>query len=118
MYGLCLNQPLEEYILQSSEVHGLYEVPLNDLLALIRGEREAIEATGIRMETELLASSTNQNTDERTELGTSDDVSSSPPSVRETVTVHAHEFVPHGADYYIRVLEALYDVPSSKSSTL
>lgn len=118
VYGLCLNQPLEDYILQPSEVHGLYEVPLNDLLALIRGEREAIEATGIRMETELLASATNRNTDEHSELGTSDDVSSSPSSVRETVTVYAHEFVPHGEDYYIRVLEALYDVPSSKSDTL
>ncbi|WP_145050329.1 NUDIX domain-containing protein [Paenibacillus xylanexedens] len=117
VYGLCLYQSLEDYILQPSEVHGLYEVALDDLLALFRGEREVIEANGIRMEIDLLASSTTQSTEEYTELGASDDEPSTISSVRETVTVHAHEFVPHGEEYYISVLEALYDVPSSHTNT-
>ncbi|WP_127539228.1 NUDIX hydrolase [Paenibacillus illinoisensis] len=93
VYGLCLNQPLEAYTLQASEVHSLYEAPLHDLLALFRGETDTIQATGVHAE----------------QTSTLD--SSSPAPERHTRTIHASEFVPHGTEYYIGVLEALYDVP-------
>ncbi|PAF29255.1 NUDIX domain-containing protein [Paenibacillus sp. 7516] len=95
VYGLCLNQPLEAYTLQASEVHSLYEAPLQDLLALFRGETDTIQATGV-------------NAEQTSTLNTS-----SPTPERHTRTIHASEFVPHGTEYYTGVLEALYHVPKA-----
>ncbi|WFR63220.1 NUDIX domain-containing protein [Paenibacillus amylolyticus] len=91
VYGLCLNQPLEAYVLQPSEVDSLYEVPLDDLLALFRSEIDVIQATGIQTHP-------------------SNDHAAYEPEriVRE---IRATEFVPHGTAYYMDVLEALYHVP-------
>lgn len=92
VYGLCLNQPLEAYVLQPSEVDSLYEVPLDDLLALFRNEIDVIQATGVQ-----------------THPSSSDHVADEPERiVRE---IRATEFVPHGTAYYMDVLEALYHVP-------
>ena len=91
VYGLCLNQPLEAYILQPSEVDSLYEVPLDDLLALFRNEIDVIQATGVQTQP-----SSDHAADEPERI------------VRE---IRATEFVPHGTAYYTDVLEALYHVP-------
>lgn len=104
VYGLCLNQPLEAYVLQPSEVDSLYEVPLDDLLALFRNEMEVIQAAGVQ---------TSPLTSLPHSIGqkeTSRDQSPYAPKrlVRE---IRATEFVPHGTAYYIDVLEALYHVP-------
>ena len=91
VYGLCLNQPLEAYVLQPSEVDSLYEVPLDDLLALFRSEIDVIQATGVQTQP------------------SSDHAAYQPERiVRE---IRATEFVPHGTAYYTDVLEALYHVP-------
>ncbi|MDT9722356.1 NUDIX domain-containing protein [Paenibacillus sp. ClWae2A] len=91
VYGLCLNQPLEAYVLQPSEVDSLYEVPLDDLLALFRNEIDVIQATGVQTHP------------------SSDHAAYEPERiVRE---IRATEFVPHGTAYYTDVLEALYHVP-------
>ncbi|WP_342571746.1 NUDIX domain-containing protein [Paenibacillus sp. FSL R5-0749] len=91
VYGLCLNQPLEAYVLQPSEVDSLYEVPLDDLLALFRSEIHVIQATGVQTQP------------------SSDHAAYQPERiVRE---IRATEFVPHGTAYYTDVLEALYHVP-------
>ncbi|WP_339258655.1 NUDIX domain-containing protein [Paenibacillus sp. FSL R5-0713] len=91
VYGLCLNQPIEAYVLQPSEVDSLYEVPLDDLLALFRCEIDVIQATGVQTQP------------------SSDHAAYQPERiVRE---IRATEFVPHGTAYYTDVLEALYHVP-------
>ena len=105
VYGLCLNQPLEAYILQSSEVDSLYEVPLADLLALFRGEIDVIQAAGVPAGPTSLPDSGKQ-TDQ---IGDH----SSQASERLVRQIGRAEFVPHGTVYYTDVLEALYHVPKN-----
>ncbi|WP_458463776.1 NUDIX hydrolase [Paenibacillus sp.] len=104
VYGLCLNQPLEAYVLQPSEVDSLYEVPLDDLLALFRNEIEIIQATGVQ--TKPLTSLPHSISQKHLPS----DHSACEPAriIRE---IRATEFVPHGTAYYMDVLEALYHVP-------
>ncbi|WP_405171495.1 NUDIX domain-containing protein [Paenibacillus sp. FSL H8-0280] len=105
VYGLCLNQPLEAYVLQPSEVDSLYEVPLDDLLALFRNEIDVIQATGVQ--TQPLTSS--PHSIGHKDPSSSDHAADEPERiVRE---IRATEFVPHGTAYYTDVLEALYHVP-------
>ncbi|MFS0873230.1 NUDIX hydrolase [Paenibacillus xylanilyticus] len=105
VYGLCLNQPLEAYTLQASEVDSLYEVPLSDLLALFRGEMDSIQASGVNAEQTPLPESVNQADQNYNRE------CSSPFPARQDRLIQASEFVPHGPEYYISVLEALYHVP-------
>ncbi|MFX3648436.1 MAG: NUDIX domain-containing protein [Paenibacillus sp.] len=104
VYGVCLNQPLEAYVLQPSEVDSLYEVALDDLLAMFRGEIDVIQATGVQ--TQPLISPPHSIGHE----GPLSDQAAYEPEriVRE---IRATEFVPHGTAYYTDVLEALYHVP-------
>ncbi|MDN4602732.1 NUDIX domain-containing protein [Paenibacillus sp. F6_3S_P_1C] len=103
VYGLCLNQPLEAYTLQASEVDSLYEVPLDELIALFRGETQAIQAAGVPA---VQAAVDQAN-------GTSLPL---PVQTRHIREIQAAEFVPHGTEYYIDVLEALYNLPIGKSN--
>lgn len=103
VYGLCLNQPLEAYTLQASEVDSLYEVPLDELIALFRGETQAIQAAGVPA---VQAAVDQAN-------GTSLPL---PVQTRHIREIQAAEFVPHGTEYYIDVLEALYNLPKGRSN--
>lgn len=104
VYGLCLNQPLQAYVLQPSEVDSLYEVPLDDLLALFRNEIDVIQATGVQ--TQPLTSPPHS-------IGHKDPLSDHVAYEQERIVreIRATEFVPHGTAYYTDVLEALYHVP-------
>ncbi|MGC5775272.1 NUDIX hydrolase [Paenibacillus pabuli] len=105
VYGLCLNQPLEAYTLQASEVDSLFEVPLDELLALFRGETDVIHAAGVQADQSEMSDQidlVNQ---------TNGKLISLPVRPRHICQIRASEFVPHGTAYYIDVLEALYHVP-------
>lgn len=104
VYGLCLNQPLESYVLQPSEVDSLYEVPLADLLALFRSEIDVIYATGVQ---------THPLTSPPHSIGHKDPLSDHAAHEPERIVreIRATDFVPHGTAYYTDVLEALYHVP-------
>ncbi|QOS76666.1 NUDIX domain-containing protein [Paenibacillus sp. JNUCC31] len=102
VYGLCLNQPLEAYTLQASEVDSLFEVPLDDLLALFRGETDVIHAAGVKA-----AQSVGPDHVHHVHQTTDNPV---PLSIQQR-PIRASEFVPHGTAYYMDVLEALYHVP-------
>ncbi|MCP1181970.1 NUDIX domain-containing protein [Paenibacillus sp. 1781tsa1] len=104
VYGLCLNQPLEAYVLQPSEVDSLYEVPLDDLLALFRSEIDVIQATGVQ--TQPLISPPHSSSHKEP---LSDHAAYTPERIVREIL--ATEFVPHGTAYYTDVLEALYHLP-------
>ncbi|WP_260984753.1 NUDIX domain-containing protein [Paenibacillus xylanexedens] len=135
VYGLYLNQPLESYVLQASEVDSLYEAPLDDLLALFRQEKDAVQASGVRAqqrtfkeEGEALSMSPQDGTPlsssprtgefmfdgTREVMTTTTDLSCnrgdykpSASAVRLVSEIRLADFVPHGTTYYIDVLEAL-----------
>lgn len=98
-----MNQPLEAYTLQASEVDSLYEVPLDDLIALFRGETHVIQAAGVQAV---------QSVSDQMVQANSNPV---PLHVqtRHMREIRAAEFVPHGTEYYIDVLEALVHVPKN-----
>ncbi|MGQ8875807.1 NUDIX hydrolase [Paenibacillus sp. TSA_86.1] len=116
VYGLCLNQPLESYVLQASEVDSLYEAPLDELLALFRQETDVVQASGVRAQ---VLTSTQAgavpgdelptNLDDLCDLGDRSDVKvkQSARKSRFVSEVRAADFVPHGTRYYIDVLETL-----------
>ncbi|NMI05083.1 NUDIX domain-containing protein [Paenibacillus sp. SZ31] len=106
VYGLCLNQPLESYVLQPSEVDNLYEVPLANLLALFRSEIDVIYATGVQ---------THPLTSPPHSIGHKDSLSDHAAHEPERIVreIRATDFVPHGTAYYTDVLEALYHVPKN-----
>jgi isopentenyldiphosphate isomerase len=106
VYGLCLNQPLDAYTLQASEVDSLYEVPLDELIALFRGETHTIQAVGVQA----VQSASNQGDQAN---GNSVPL---PVQARHIREIQAAEFVPHGTEYYIDVLEALYHIPKDRSN--
>ncbi|MGV2885641.1 NUDIX hydrolase [Paenibacillus taichungensis] len=103
VFGLCLNQPLEAYTLQASEVDSLYEVPLDDLIALFRGETHVIQAAGVQAV---------QSASDQVDQANSNSVPL-PVQKRHMREIRADEFVPHGTEYYINVLEALVHVPKN-----
>ncbi|MFB8376987.1 NUDIX hydrolase [Paenibacillus taichungensis] len=103
VFGLCLNQPLEAYTLQSSEVDSLYEVPLDDLIALFRGEIRVIQAAGVQAA---------QPASDQVDQANSNSVPL-PVQTRHMREIRADEFVPHGTEYYINVLEALVHLPKN-----
>lgn len=105
VYGLCVDQPLEAYTLQASEVDSLYEVPLNELLALFRGQTDRVKATGIQAEYE--------DSGDHGPLSVADKGSSGSafPFKRVIRQVRAADFAPHGTTYYTEILEALHHVP-------
>lgn len=134
VYGLCLNQPLESYVLQASEVDSLYEAPLDDLLALFRQEKDAVQASGVRaqqtfvQEGEALSTPLEDDTPLTASLRTGESLSECTQEITMTSTdlssnhgdyehsasaarliceVSTADFVPHGSTYYIDVLEAL-----------
>ncbi|MCP1136319.1 NUDIX domain-containing protein [Paenibacillus polysaccharolyticus] len=135
VYGLCLNQPLESYVLQASEVDSLYEAPLDDLLALFRQEKDTVQASGVRAQQrtfvqegkalstpsldntpistpprtgESLSECTQEITMTSTDLSSNHgDYEHSASAARLICEVSTADFVPHGSTYYIDVLKAL-----------
>lgn len=114
VYGLCLNQPLESYVLQASEVDSLHEVQLDELIALFRQEIDAIQVSGVRAQvttsTQAGAVPTDKlstNLDDLCDLGDRSDLKQYARKSRFVSEVRAADFVPHGTTYYIDVLEAL-----------
>ncbi|MCM3135223.1 NUDIX domain-containing protein [Paenibacillus polysaccharolyticus] len=135
VYGLCLNQPLESYVLQASEVDSLYEAPLEDLLALFRQDKDAVQASGVLAQQQTfmqngkaLSTPSEDDTPLSTSPGTSESLSEFVPEIMTTSTdlpsnqgdymhsasfarliceVSTADFVPHGSTYYIDVLKAL-----------
>lgn len=105
VYGLCLNQPLESYILQASEVDSLFETPLDELLALFRQETDVLQASGIRAQVSALKPehSVVSNEVHFNHSGHTPFTNTS----RIISDVRATDFVPHGTEYYMDVLEAL-----------
>ncbi|OPA75813.1 NUDIX hydrolase [Paenibacillus selenitireducens] len=89
LFGVRCDQPLSSYTLQATEVEGLYQAPLIDMLALFQGTRETLEANGVTLNPIRL---------EGKSLG------SLQPS---HVTLRQDDFVPHGDAYYLHVLQAL-----------
>lgn len=106
VYGLCLNQPLEAYTLQASEVDSLYEVPLDELIALFRGETHVIQAVGVQA-VQSASNQVDQSNGNSVPL---------PVQARHIREIQAAKFVPHGTEYYIDVLEALYNIPKDRSN--
>ncbi|MGO4530081.1 NUDIX domain-containing protein [Paenibacillus sp. 2TAF8] len=135
VYGLCLNQPLESYVLQASEVDSLYEAPLDDLLALFRQEKDVVQVSGVRAQQQTftqngkaLSTPSEDNTPLSTFPRTSEPLSECTQEVTTTAAdllsnhgdykysasaarlvreIHLADFVPHGTTYYIDALEAL-----------
>lgn len=135
VYGLCLNQPLESYVLQASEVDSLYETPLDDLLALFRQEKDVVQASGVRAQQQAFMQNgmalskpseddTSLSTFQRTSESLSEfvheitttaadlpsnhsDFKHAASAARLICEVRAADFVPHGTTYYIDALEAL-----------
>ncbi|MBR2564608.1 MAG: NUDIX domain-containing protein [Paenibacillus sp.] len=114
VYGLYLNQSLESYTLQASEVDSLYEAPLDDLLALFRQETDVIRASGVRpysassISADAVLSGPPKSISILADLKS--DLGNHTPSTRSEriiCNVRAADFVPHGTAYYIDVLEAL-----------
>ncbi|WP_427181630.1 NUDIX hydrolase [Paenibacillus sp. TC-CSREp1] len=105
VYGLCLNQPLESYVLQASEVDSLFEAPLDELLALFRQETDVVRASGIRPKVSALKpeGTAPSNAVHFNRSGHKPFAN----SARIISDVRATDFVPHGTKYYMDVLEAL-----------
>ncbi|WP_366291185.1 NUDIX domain-containing protein [Paenibacillus sp. AN1007] len=109
VYGLCLNQPLESYRLQASEVDSLYEAPLDELIALFEQQTNVIQASGVRPHSSVsmpegAASSVPTSAGISSDLGHSKQPARTDRILREVRTA---DFVPHGTEYYIDVFEAL-----------
>ncbi|WP_314587510.1 NUDIX domain-containing protein [Paenibacillus terrigena] len=99
LFGVRCDQPLTSYRLQASEVAGLYQASLREMLELLAGACESVDARGIAFppgeRPGQLASAGAESADGVTALSVC--------SVRLT----RHDFVPHGDAYYERVLTAL-----------
>ncbi|MEH7087296.1 NUDIX domain-containing protein [Neobacillus drentensis] len=89
LFGVRCDQPLTAYTLQTSEVEGLYQASLNDMLELFQGTRETLDASGVTLSH---AQSENKSID---------------ALVPCRVTLRQDDFVPHGEAYYLHVLQAL-----------
>ncbi|WP_434748201.1 NUDIX hydrolase [Paenibacillus amylolyticus] len=114
VYGLCLNQSLESYVLQASEVDSLYEAPLDELLALFRQETDVVQASGVcaqvltsTQEGSVPREEPSTNLDDLCDLGDHSDLKQSARKSRFVSEVRAADFVPHGTTYYLDVLEAM-----------
>lgn len=89
LFGVRCDQPLTAYTLQLSEVEGLFQASLLDMLALFQETCETLEASGVTF---------CQIESERTGVDA---------LVPCRVTLRQDDFVPHGNAYYLHVLQAL-----------
>ncbi|WP_152396402.1 NUDIX hydrolase [Paenibacillus guangzhouensis] len=101
LFGVRCDQPLTSYRLQASEVAGLYQASLREMLELLAGARESVDARG-------LAFPLGERPSRLAPAGSSDITGHDVPAMSErSVRLMRQDFVPHGDAYYERVLTAL-----------
>ena len=86
VFGFNHTQPLYQYRLQQSEVHGLYEVLLSDMLDLFESKVKEVHAIGIHSQDE------------------------GNPEALFTDTIRTEQFVPRHPSYYISIFEKLKEM--------
>lgn len=86
VFGYHHSQPLNEYRLQPSEVQGLYEALLSDMIDLFLNKATEVQAAGIHCQDEGNA------------------------AALFTETIRAEQFVPRQPGYYITIFEKLKEM--------